>query len=147
MKILFFENYLTFIKRSVDSEIWRHVYAEVDGEKKDIVENGNLSCAIFVSSILKIFDLIESLHTTVNGTIKDLEKSGWQQIAEPKIGAILIWEKVDFSENNFHKHIGFYVGENLAVSNDFKTGKIILHHFTFDNQRKMEKIFFHPRLS
>ncbi len=146
MKILFFENYLTMIRGSVGTNMFRNLYAEIEWAKKDITENGNLSCAFFVSSLLKILGLTKEIHATVDGTVRDLLSSEWYEISEPKVGAVLVWEKVDFGENSFHKHIGFYMGENKAISNDAKIGNPQIHDYTFEGTRKIEKILWNKKL-
>ncbi len=147
MKLLFFENYLAFIRNSLDTQMFRNLWAEVDGIKKDLTEDGNLSCALFVSSLLGIFKLIKEPHATVDGTLRDLAETGWQEIKEPRVGCILVWAKIDFRENlGEHRHIGFYVGNNRAVSNDSKEGCPREHGYLFDGSRQIEKIFWHPKL-
>ncbi|OGY43557.1 MAG: hypothetical protein A3B89_03585 [Candidatus Buchananbacteria bacterium RIFCSPHIGHO2_02_FULL_40_13] len=134
------DNYLVLIKNSIGGTTWRQAYGLINGRKKNLTQNGDLACAYFVSSILKIFDLIGNLHLTVTGTIKDLENSGWEKITKNKIspGDIIIWQ----AKNN-HQHIGFYLGDKKAVSNDSKTGKIKSHHYTFKNQREIEEVWRH----
>lgn len=73
---LIYETYLKLIDNSVGTNMFRTMYASVNDIKQDVMRNGDLSCAFFVSSILKMFDWIEKVHATVDNTIKDLEKSG-----------------------------------------------------------------------
>src|SRR3989338_6701866 len=139
-----FHTYLATIKNSVGSGMFRESFLSAPhGEQKDILRNGELSCAFFVSSILKIYDLIDHQHATVSGTIADLEKNGWTIISEPRIGSILVWEKL-FSENEWHSHIGFSVGDELAVSNSMELRSPQLHHYTYgkEQQRKITHIFW-----
>jgi len=104
----FFDSYLQFIKNSVGSKMFRNFYAKVNGQKKDILGDGDLSCAFFVSAVLANFGLIKRGHCTVDGTISELEQNGWQKIKKPKVGAVLVWvEKID-EKGGKHKHIGFY---------------------------------------
>lgn len=141
-----FESYLALVKNSVGAQNFRQLYALVDGEKKEILENGNLACAYFVSSVLVIFKWLTEMHATVEGTVRDLEKNGWQKITEPKIGAVLVWAK----NENGHGHIGFFLGEDFAVSNNSETGQIIAHHYTYGEmsgqpQRRLEAIYWNPQ--
>jgi hypothetical protein len=151
IKILLKDSYLQFIKNSVGSKSWRNFYALVGGRKKDIMQDGELSCASFVSSVLLMFDLIKKRHATVQGTIKDMKESGWYEIKELKRGAILIWEKRDFPEGSKHFHIGFAVGKKKAISNSHKHKSPQVHHITYGAKnnkpaRKIEKIFWHKKL-
>ena len=148
-KLLIRESYLKLIKNSVGSKVWRNLYAQVGEEKKkDILGNGKLACSFFVSSVLLIFGLIKESHATVKGTLKDMADSGWQEIKELKIGSVLLWE-----EKRGHRHLGFLVAQNQAISNSSKRRSPQLHHFTFgknkQNQpvRKIEKIIWHKKLN
>ncbi len=150
---IIFDTYIAVIKNSVGSKMFRNFYAKVDGKKTDIMKNGDLSCAWFVSSLLYLFKLIKDAHATVNGTIKDLQQSGWKKIKKPKIGSVIVWEKIDFGNKDFHKHIGFYIGNNKAIStSNSKKGQPIIHHWTYGIKRnkpvrKVKAIFWHKKLN
>lgn len=150
MKFLLKNSYLKTIGNSVGSKIFRNLYFEIKGKKKDILENGVLSCAVFVSWILKTFNLLKETHATVDGTIKDLKSSGWHKIKVPKIGAILIWKEEKY-DSGLHKHTGFYMGNEKAISNSYKLKIPIEHHWTFGVKngkpvRKVEEIWWHKKL-
>lgn len=125
--------------------MFRHYFGLVDGQKRNLTKNGDLSCAYFSSSILKIFGLVGSIHLTVKSTLEDMGKSGWFKIAQPKKGSILLWEKQRFGKEE-HPHIGFFIGNNKAISNDFKKGVPAIHNFTYNNQRKIEAIYWNKKL-
>ena len=150
---ILFDTYIAVIKNSVGSKMFRNFYAKVDGKKTDIMKNGDLSCAWFVSSLLYLFKLIKDAHATVNGTIKDLQQSGWKKIKKPKIGSVIVWEKIDFGNKDLHKHIGFYIGNNKAIStSNSKKGQPIIHHWTYGIKRnkpvrKVKAIFWHKKLN
>ncbi len=142
---LTFSNYLAFIKNSISSKSYRNLYIKIDNRKIDATQNGLLSCAFFVSSILVIFGFIKRIHATVASTIRDLEESGWKEIKKPKIGSVLVWEEMDFGNNEFHKHIGFFIGKNQAISNSYKLKCPVKHHYTFQGKRKIISIFWNPK--
>ena len=125
---------------------------EVGGKKKDILKDGELSCASFVSSVLLMFGLIKKRHATVKGTVKDMFRSGWQEIEKPKPGCVLVWEKRHVPGRSEHKHIGFYHNNKSALSNSHKQKSPQIHHLTYGTKkdglpvRKIEKIFWHKRL-
>ena len=151
VKIILKESYTKAIKNSVGSNLFRNFYAYVNGEKKDVLEDGVLSCAIHTSSILSLFKLIPDVHATVQGTVADLIKSGWIKIKKPKEGAVLVWEAKKFRNDSVHKHIGFYIGKNKAISNYSKKHRPILHHWTYGIKngrpvRKVEQIFWNKKL-
>lgn len=91
------------------------------------------------------------MHATVTGTVTDLEKSGWFKIKEPRLGAILVWEAKKFESGNIHKHIGFYMDKDRAISNRYEKRQPLKHHWTFGTKngqpvRKIEKIFWNNKL-
>ena len=124
------ETYLRVIYNSTGSKIFKNLYAKVNGKKTDITQNGHLSCAFYVSSILFLFKLIREIHATVDGTAKDLRKSGWKEIKKPKLGSVLVWkEQRNIDDNKPHKHIGFYIGKAKAISNNSKYGYPTEHNW------------------
>ena len=153
VKILQFENYLEAIRKSVDSKFFQTTLAEIDGEKKDITNHGQYSCASHVSGILILFTefgLLKARHVGLSGLIKDMEESGWYKIDKPRIGSILQWERMH-RRGTSNNHIGFYIGDQKAVCNDPDEGIPIVRHYTFGEKngepvRKIEAIYWHPRL-
>ncbi len=151
VKIILNKSYIKAIRNSVGSNLFRNLYAHVNGKRKDILEDGVRSCAIHTSSLLYLFKLMRDAHATVKGTIADLEKSGWIEIKRPREGAILVWEAQKFGGRYAHKHMGFYIGKNKAISNHFKKRHPILHHWTFGTKngrpvRKVEQTFWNKKL-
>jgi len=150
IKILTYQNYLQMIKTSQGSQMFRHLYVLMDGKKKDVLENGNLSCAYYVSSILKIFDLISQPHATVKSTIEDMLKSNWQPTKKLKPGNVLVWQEKKFSNGTIHQHVGFYLGQDKAISHQYEKKMPIIHHFTYGRtqtgqpKRKIIQILTHP---
>lgn len=140
--------------RGGDNYLFRNIYAKnEEGKEIDILEDGKNSCATFVSWTLLAVELIKRPHATVEGTEKDLVDSGWFEIKELKPGAILIWEKASDNDKLLgeyalkRRHMGFYVGDNSAISNDSKDrGFPHKHHYTYNDTRKIEKIYWHPEL-
>ncbi|MFB6212920.1 MAG: hypothetical protein ABEI53_03880 [Candidatus Magasanikbacteria bacterium] len=149
-KLLFFDSYISAIENSVGSKSFQTLWAETDSGKKDILNKGQFSCAVYMTRILLWFDLVNEVHATVSGTVEDLKNCGWFEIEKPKRGCILEWEpkKQNGSEN---KHIGFYLGDEIAVSNSRNNRFPIKHHYKYgkvDSEpvRKIEKIYWHPKL-
>lgn len=146
------DSYLKLIRNSVGAKVWRNFYADVNGKKRDITRNGELSCAFFVSSVLLMFNLIKDRHLTIKSTVADMRKSGWYGIKKPRPGSILIWEEVEFYNGSKNKHIGFSISNKLAVSNNHELGSPQVHHITYGTKkdgspkRKVEKIFWHKKL-
>lgn len=146
------KNYLNLIINSVNTNFFRNHFVEIDGQERDILEDGNISCAIFVSSILHLVGLIKRPHFTVKSTLKDIQESGWYEINDLKTGSLILWEDLYFETvGNVHSHLGFYIGENKAVSNLFYKKSPQIHDINFANDkkigfRKIAKIFWHPKL-
>lgn len=126
------------ILNSVGTKIFRNLYSfkENNSETQDILENGNLSCAVFVSSILFLNGLVNSQHAVVDSVIEDLKKKGWKKIQEEEIekGSIIVWGKGIFSTGSEHKHIGFYIGNKKAISNNTNKGFPIIHNWKKNNK-------------
>lgn len=142
--------YLSVIAGSVGTKMFRRFYAE-GSKRRDILEDGNLSCAYFVSAVLHLFKLIEAPHVTVAGTIKDMESSGWRRIPKARIGCVIEWEKIAGEDGNMHSHLGFYVGSGRAISNSAEKGVPVEHHWTFGAtksapRRAIAAFFWHTKL-
>ncbi len=143
-KFLFKKTYLKTIENSVGTKMFRNVFV-MDGQEKDITENGELSCAVFVSFVLKIFDLISTPHATVKSTIKDMMENGWKEAEKPQKGDVLVWEKKKIGGST-NEHIGFYIGNQKAVSNNYKKRAPVVHHYTYNGKRKIIKIYAQKKI-
>lgn len=131
--------------------MFRNFYIKQDGVEKDVLEDGGLSCASFVSSVLylhnSLLDAINKPHwvsstrARVASLLDDLAGNGWVEITELRPGAILKWEKQS------NDHVGFCVSETEAISNDSQgAGFPHRHHITYNGSRKIEKILWHLAL-
>jgi len=114
-------------------------------KRVDVTEDGGLSCAFFVSSLLKIFDLITDVHGTVNSTIRDMKATRWYKIKKPICGSVIAWKGIKY-KSKIYRHIGFYVGDNKSISNSWKKKVPIVHHWTYHNKRKVVGIFWNKKL-
>ncbi len=151
LKILDKLNYLAAIRNSEGSRIFKNLWAEVDGVKRDILEDGDLSCAQFVSGILYLYKLINDRHATVDGTVRDLENYGWYEITNPKEGCVIVWEGITYPDGNEHKHIGFYLDNGQAISNSPEDKSPKIHNWTYGNgndekYRKVSMLLWHKDL-
>jgi hypothetical protein len=146
IKPLQFETYLALIENSVGSYLFKNLFVEIDGVKKDATEDGWLSCAFFASSLLYISKYIDSPHGTVDGTVKDLIKNGWEETSmdSPEVGSVIVWKNAQ--GDNSHKHIGFYVGNELAISNDSYKKYPIKYDWKFKGKRDIEKVYWNPKI-
>ncbi|MCX6793467.1 MAG: hypothetical protein NTY12_05650 [Candidatus Falkowbacteria bacterium] len=144
---LIFETYLAMIKNSLGTKMFQNFYLKNKaGEKVDVMRNGEVSCAFYVSSILAILRLIKYAHGRVDITVDDLLKSGWKKIKQAKIGAVVVWHKFDFGDGDPREHIGFYMGDDQAISNNYKKCCPIKHSLYYNGSRKIKAIYWHKNL-
>ena len=123
------ESYLAMIRNAEGSKLFRNLYARIGGEHADITKDGVISCAYFVSVILHAFYLVETPHATVAGLERDLLRSGWRKTGTPREGDVIIWEPI-MQAGSVNAHVGFYIGGDQAVSNDWETRVPSVHHYT-----------------
>ncbi|MFC1615765.1 NlpC/P60 family protein [Patescibacteria group bacterium] len=142
MEKLVYENYINIIRRSVDAKMFQNLYCKKEDKIIDVLNNGVLSCAYFVSVILKMFSMINKEHTTVKNTITDMMNSGWGEanINNIKEGDVIIWNKVKYDDGSEHAHIGFYIGNKQAISNSTTERVPSEHHFTYDGEREVDLV-------
>ena len=122
--------YLAVIRNSVGTKMFRNSCGRAAGRAVDLTRGGRLSCAFFVTSVLRIFGLIKEQHTTVGGAVRDLEQSGWRPVKTARPGDILVWEAVVGQDGN-HEHIGFLIAPGVAVSNSTRARLPAEHHWTY----------------
>lgn len=150
-----FPSYLSAIRNSVGTSLFRSLYFDIKGETIDVLEDGDLACASYVSGILLLFGLIKERHTTVNGTIEDMRASGWYDIPELREGAVLVWgfKKRDDGTQGKHRHLGFYINAELAISNSSDKRVIDEHHPTYgtfpsgEARRDIQFVLWNDRLN
>lgn len=127
--------YLKLINKSVGEKKFRKLFIN----NVDVLENGNLSCAFFVSSILKKFNLIDLPHCTVKTTIKKMKYFGWYKVKLEKVkeGDVIVWDKKRQGKTGEHLHIGFYVGNKEAISNSWYKKIPWKHSWNYNGKRKI----------
>ena len=139
------------VQNASGTKMFRCLYAENDGELQELLGEGKRSCAVFVSSVLYLFDLIDSQKATVVGLERGLIESGWCETIAPQPGEIIFWEPQQ-QNGGVNAHAGFYLGKNLAISNDWRSGIPIIHHMTYgitkegSPVRKITAIYTHQFL-
>jgi hypothetical protein len=132
---LYFKTYLQVIHNSVGSNMFRNFYVATTAKGEfDALNAGEDACAFYVSSILVIFRKISAVHGLVERVIEDMRQSGWSAVSEPEIGDVLVWEGRDDTAGK--THIGFYVGNNKAISNSSTQKTPIEHHMNFGKMNR-----------
>lgn len=142
-RLLLKKNLLSIAKSAVGTKIFRKLYFSIDRKKIDVLRDGNLSCAFFVSSLLKILGLVGETHTTVKGLEEDMARHGWHKINKSKDGAVIIYGPKKFKSGETHKHVGVYLGKGFSISNSSKKR---LPQIDKWNYRPVEKILWHKKL-
>ncbi len=143
------KSYLAMVHNAARGEnnMFRNLWASVDGEMRDINKDGTLSCSFFASGVLYLNKLIGDMHAGVTGLERDMKVSGWVQIPELREGAVIIWEPLTGGDGVAHRHVGFYIGEDKAISNGSNTtGTPQEHHSTYGGSRAIESIWWHSEL-
>lgn len=131
--------YIAMLSNLPGVELFKHLFVVDDkGEKIDVTEDGKLSCAFVVSSILALFQLIDRPHATVGSTVEATKRAGWVETKTPVEGGLVVWPEAEG-----HPHIGFYIGDDKCVSNDTKLGVPSLHGLTMRDGRKPEYYLTH----
>ncbi len=144
-------SYLAMIHNSPGTKMFRNFYARMPAGSADVLQNGNLSCAVFVSSVLYQWGLINDTHATVRSTVADMLGSGWYIVKKPRIGSIVEWEPKKI-KGGTNTHIGFYIDKNEAVSNNPEKQVPWRHHWTYGintdgtPKRAVTAIYWHPSL-
>ena len=153
MRYLIKKNYLQMIENSLGTLMFRNLFVEDDkGGEKDILNDGRLSCAVFVSSILLLIGEIDRVHGTIDGTVAAMKTAGWKEVAGGKAhaaqiqaaalkpGDVIVWNKIKDFDGKSHGHIGFYFGKKVAISNSTENGFPIKHDYTYFGTRGIEKV-------
>jgi hypothetical protein len=142
-KRLYFKTYLQAVHNAVGTQLFRNFYLQQpDGTEIDGTEDGENSCAFFVSSVLTIFKKVQGVHGTVVRTVQDLQASGWEEIAKGAVqpGDVIVWAAQQ-SEDAWHGHIGFYIGDGRAVSTSSSKKMVAEHDAGFDGDRPIVQVF------
>jgi hypothetical protein len=144
-----YKSYVAAIKNSIGTRAFRQLYMyDKDADRVvEVLQNGNLSCAYFVSSTLHHFGLLDNFRVNVEETATAMKAQGWQTIKKPVPGSVIVWNKMYFKKSKKrHGHIGFFVGPHRAISTSSHLGYPVIHNLR-PNGRKIIEILWHPRLS
>lgn len=147
------DTYLAMVSGSVGSCQYRSLYVNKNGDNFDVINDGDLACAFYVSSILHTMNLIKNgVHTTVQFVESDMTDSGWQKVEEPRAGAVVVWENKNGDDGATHKHIGICLDEKFCVSTSPKERSPIKHEIYGlvhhnGQKRNVDSSYFHPTLT
>jgi hypothetical protein len=151
MEILRKETYLKMLTNSINTKLFNTIIVKDElGEVKDILNDGEYSCALFVSSILFLHSLTYKTRSTVLNLEKDLSENPlFIQISnqsEIESGDVLIWESVTYEDGSQNRHVGFAISDTEAVSTNYIEKCVTKHPINKEIEntgevRKIEKIF------
>ena len=124
---------------------YRHYFVAGSEGIIDVTDNGDLSCAWFVSSVLEKHGLLSRARTTVTSTLQEIEeRAEWEKIEEHNSfpGAVILWPR----SASGHYHLGFYLGQSETgqgeyVSNSFMAKAPIIHGETLLDGRQPIRAF------
>ena len=132
------------VNGSVGSKMFRKCHFNIRNKSTEVLDNGDLACAFYVSTILIMFSLIKELHTTVLALEKDMIDSGWKRIENPRVGSVIIYGPKTYESGKIHRHLGFFVGAGKVVDNSSEKKMPVKRKW---NYRKVESIWWHNKLS
>ncbi len=143
IEILKKESLIKIIENSVGSRLFNSLLVKYKdtGKIADVMNDGEYSCAFFVSSILYLFQTIPKTTATVKSLKELIETdSHWGKIntEEKEAGDVVFWEKVKLEDGTESAHVGFALNENEAVSADYKSKMIAKHPI---KERAIEAVF------
>lgn len=153
MKLLPKETFLALARGSEGANMFRSLFADPeDGSAIDILKDGQVSCAFYVSSLLVLVSQLPTPHATVSGLEKKLQEKGWEAISDPIPGSILFWVSQKQADGDPHEHVGIYLGNDEAISHSDKALTPTRHHYTFGGTREtpgraIRAIYTHKFLS
>jgi len=141
------ETYLAALDNVEGTRMFNNCYfRNLRGELIDVCENGKYPCAFAVSSILKRFDYIKNARVTIQGLQKELNNCGWNEvlfkykvdedilvkILEGIEGAVILWHPW-LEMGLIHKHVGFYLGNEVCVSTHSFGDTMVKHNLFYKN--------------
>lgn len=132
IEILRKETCLKIIENSIDSKLFNSVLARYKdgGAVVDILNDGEFSCAFFVSGVLTLMQAMDRPHATV-AKLKALFEADadWHKVAfaDREPGDVIFYEKMKFDDGTENAHVGFVLTHDEAVSTDY-VHKVIARH-------------------
>jgi len=137
------KNFLASVEGSIGSLMFRYLYVrDEEGREIEVLEDGRLSCAYVVSSLLTLHNLIDRPHSTVTTTLEKMVEHGWQEVTMSQPGAVVYWP-----EYNGNQHIGIAISSEECVSNSSDERAPVKHGMTLSNGVAATKFYIHPSLT
>lgn len=146
VKIEIKKTYLALIRNSIGVKFFQECYALVDGELQEILDKGDKSCAFYATSILTLCGFLPNIELTVHRMHTAMEENGWYEVHALHPGNVIFWHEKVYAPNTPRKHVGFYIGNNLAISNDGDIGVPLEHNYAEYKGRGIQSVWSHALL-
>lgn len=149
-EILRRETFIKMVENSVGTRLFNSIIAKRGEETIDILADGDLSCATFVSNILYLNHFLDNQRVVVGSLEKDLaSSSNFKEISPenylPETGDVILWGVIVGQDGVAHKHFGFALNNEEAVSTTGISHSAIRHPLykkpDTDIDRSIERIF------
>lgn len=150
MEILRKETYIKMIENAVGTRLFNSLIVKEQDTVRDLLNDGEYSCAVFTSSVLLLNQKAARTRTTVNNLETDLLASDqFQQVSvgsAVQAGDVVLWEKVRYEDGSENRHIGFALSDSEAVSTNYIQKCVVRHPLLTNIEntgevRKIERIF------
>ena len=119
------------IQNAPDTRLFNSLFVRYkdSGEVKDACNDGEYSCAFFVSSLLTLTGYLERPHATVAGLREKMLGLPIQKVelADAQAGDVIFWDKIVFDNGEANEHVGFINSNGKAVSTSFKKRSVVEH--------------------
>lgn len=123
---------IAVVRGAVGTDMFRSLYVAGGSGPMDVLEDGRLSCAFFVSSVL---------NAVVEKTIAKMGEAGWVLAEVASLGCVTRWPILDSNE-----HIGFCVANDTFVSNSSSLRSPQIHGSSLPDGREPIAYYRHPVL-
>jgi len=143
IEVLKKETYLKVIENSIGSKLFNSLIVRLkdSGKTVDVLNDGEYSCAFFVSSVLALMQIINKPYSTVKTLIESIESDdSWKKVDGDNVesGDVVFYKKVKFDDGSENAHVGFVLNKEEAVSTDYKNKMVNKHSI---NDRPIEVIY------
>src|SRR3569623_1140484 len=99
------------IQNAPDTRLFNSLFVRYkdSGEVKDACNDGEYSCAFFVSSLLTLTGYLERPHATVAGLREKMLGLPIQKVelADAQAGDVIFWDKIVFDNGEANEPVGF----------------------------------------
>jgi hypothetical protein len=125
------ETLLAMIRNAPDTRLFRSLFVQYQdsGKIKDVTNDGEYSCAFFVSGLLTLAGYLPRPHGTVKGLRYKLGELSYSEVPpeERQAGDIIFWEKMKFPDGSENEHVGFVLDHDRAISTSYKKQCVVEH--------------------